>query len=99
MRGVAQTSISTISVLMQTDGNPKAQQNAGHGDLASSQPLHREGRIAGAGEASGAAAEEITVVPSFVVKRKLPPKSIVIPHCPKTRWGQLEGLHSCCVGG
>jgi len=33
-----------------------------------------EGRIAGTGKASGAAAEEITVIPSLLVERKLPPK-------------------------
>lgn len=80
MLGIAQNSIFTISVVMQADRNPKAQQNAPTVSwLASSQLLYRERRIAGAGKASEAAVEEIPMLLSLVLKKKLPHKSFVLP--------------------
>lgn len=88
MLGIAQNNISTISVLMQTDGNRAAQQNAPTvtWPLLSCQTGNRE--LVGAEKTTGAAAEELRVFLSLV-KRKLLPKAFVIPCSPKTHWEQL----------
>lgn len=81
---------------MQTDGNWAAQQNAPTvtWPLLSYQMGTRE--LVGAGKTTGAAAEELRVFPSLV-KRKLLPKTFVIPYSPKTHWEHLW-QHSCGVG-
>lgn len=73
---------------MQTDGNLKAQQN----EPTLTWPLLscqiENGELVGAGKTTGAAAEELSVFPSLV-KRKLLPKTFVIPYTPKTHWEHL----------
>lgn len=88
MLGIAQSSISTISVLMQTDRNPKAQQNAPTVTWPLLSCQIENGELVGAGTTTGAAAEELSVFPSLV-KRKLLPKTFVFPYTPKTQWEHL----------
>lgn len=68
---------------MQTDGNPKAQQNAPTVTWPFLSCRTGNGELAGAGKTAGAVTEELSVFPSLV-KRKPLPKAFVIPYSPKT---------------